>query len=506
MDLPLGVYEISVQGYVRYLDGQRSIDAKGNTPEDIPIYVYMNESKTNFPNWFDYPQEPGFFAEVQGATYLSDDSGYEYPDNTTAAAAAFAKGDYTCSAYGLVANQGDILRVGVKGNPSAAEFWPCFDNFRLTYRGYTADVVKPILEESLAAAQEKAVGMTTKTAKAQMDEAIAAAQAAISSNDGKAMFDALSMLTIAVNAVEEGAVLCHQLNNAAEELIAIASESSSSKVSEALNLATDVISKLEASALDEEEIADYLEQITKMKIELQLPDDYMNATDENPADVTAFIQTPGFSKIVDGEETNSIEGWTATGYKFGNSDQLSAFALESWESELDIYQDIVGLPNGTYVLKVNAWQRTSTPTYLYAISEEQYYSKELITQEAGLPEGYNAPSSLIEAAGMFDEYTFVNELVLKVTDETLRIGIVKEGKNSADWIVMDNFQLIYHGTESALEPEYGPLSVSDIVSQTVQKVEYFTIDGRKANAQTKGLVIRKATLADGTIVVKKIRK
>ena len=506
MDLPLGVYEISVQGYVRYLDGQRSIDAKGNTPEDIPIYIYMNEAKTQFPNWFDYPQEPGFFAEIQGATYLSDDSGYEYPDNTTAAAAAFAKGDYKVSAYGLVANQGDILRVGVKGNPSAAEFWPCFDNFKLTYRGYSADVVKPILEESLAAAQEKAVGMTTKSAKAQMDEAISTAQAAINADDGKAMFDALSLLTKAVNAVEEGAVICRQLSNAIDELLAIASESSSSKVADAQNLVNEIMPKLEASELDEDEIADYLEQIARMKIELQLPEDYLDATDENPADVTAFIQTPGFSKIVDGEETNSIEGWTATGYKFGNTDQLSAFALESWESELDMYQDIVGLPNGIYVLKVNAWQRTTTPTYLYAISEGQYYSKELITQEAGLPEGYSAPSSLIEAAGMFDEYTYVNELVLKVTDETLRIGIIKEEKNSADWIVMDNFQLFYHGTESTLEPELGPLSVNDIVGQTVQKVEYFTIDGRKANAQTKGLVIRKTTLGNGTIIVKKIRK
>jgi len=71
---------------------------------------------------------------------------------------------------------------------------------------------------------------------------------------------------------------------------------------------------------------------------------------------------------------------------------------------------------------------------------------------------------------------------------------------------MDNFQLFYHGTESTLEPELGPLSVNDIVGQTVLKVEYFTIDGRKANAQTKGLVIRKTTLGNGTIVVKKIRK
>lgn len=502
-DLPLGVYEISVQGYVRYLDGQSAINAKGSTPEDIPIYVYMNEAKTRFANWFDYPQESGFYGNVSGATYLTDDAGYEYPDNTTAAAAAFAKGDYTQSAYGLVANQGDVLRVGVKGNPSTAEFWPCFDNFRLTYRGYTADVVKPILEESLANAQAQTVGMTTKTARTQMDEAVAEAQKAISGDDGKAMFDALSLLTVAVNAVEEGSVLCKQLYAAAEDLVLVASESASAKVSEAQTLAAEVIGKLEASELDTDDIAAYQEQIAKLKIQLQLPDDYQNASDASPADVTAFIQTPSFSKYVDGEETNSIEGWTAKGYKFGNSDQLSALALESWESELSIYQDIVGLPNGIYVLKVNAWQRTSNPTYLYAVSAGQYYSKELITQEAGLPDGYSAPGTLIDAVSMFDEYTYMNELVVKVTDETLRIGILKEQTSSADWVVMDNFQLFYHGTGSTLTPEEGPLAVDDIAVSTVQKVEHFTLDGRKTSAQRHGLVIRKTTLADGTVIVKK---
>ena len=133
-NLPLGVYEIRVQGYVRYLDGQEAINAKGNTPEDIPIYVYMNDSKTRLANWFDFPQEPGFFGEVDGAAFLSDSEGYEFPDNSIAANAVFEKGYYTQSVFGLVAKHGDVLRVGVKGNPSTAQFWPCFDNFKLFYR------------------------------------------------------------------------------------------------------------------------------------------------------------------------------------------------------------------------------------------------------------------------------------------------------------------------------------------------------------------------------------
>ena len=506
-NLPLGVYEISVQGYVRYLDGQEAVNAKGNTPEDIPIYVYMNDSKTRFANWFDYPQEPGFYSAVEGATFLADADGYEYPDNTTAANAAFEKGDYKQSAFGLVAKRGEILRVGVKGNPSTAQFWPCFDNFKLIYRGYAANVVKPVLEASLAEAQTMTGVQTTKSAKAALTEAIANAQSTLGGEDGKAMFEALSALTKAISNIEEGAALCKQLNNDVEELMYIASESQSSKVNEAQNLCAEIISKLDSAELDVADIEAYEEQIAKLMLELQLPDDYLNATDENPANVTAFIKTPSFSKIVDGAETNSIDGWTATGQKFGNSDQLSALALESWESVLDIHQDIVGLPDGIYVLKVNAWQRTSNPTYLYAVSGDKQFSKELITQEAGLPDGYSAPNSLIAAVSMFDENTYVNELVVRVTNGELRIGIKKEQSSGADWVVMDNFQLIYHGANSSLKVDGDAQGIEDIVAGEVVKTEYFTIDGRRGSAARKGIVIERRTHSDGTVItVKKMMK
>ena len=506
--LPVGVYEISVQGYMRYLDGQEAINAKGSTPEDVPIYVYMNDSKTQFANWFDYPQESGFYGAVSGATYLTDNEGYEYPDNTTAAAAAFAKGDYTKSAFGLVAKRGDVLRVGVKGTPATQQFWPCFDNFRLTYRGYAADVVKPVLEEQLAAAAKYSDTPTTKSAKAALTEAVEAANTALGGDDGKTMFDALSALTKAISDVEEGNTLCKQLNSAVEELIAIADEyATSAKAGEAKALASELQNMVEASTLDASEIEEYLKQIEQLKLDLQLPEGYENATDDNPANVTAFIKTPSFSKIVDGVETNSIDGWEATGQKFGNSDQLSALALESWESRLDIHQDIEGLPDGIYVLKVNAWQRTSNPTYLFAESGGETFAKEIITQAAGLPEGFSAPNSLIESVSMFDETTYMNELTIRVTDGKLRIGIKKEETSSADWVVMDNFQLIYYGANSSkiVDGDATPVVAADAAAQPV-KVELFTLDGRRATLANKGIVIQRITLSNGSVVVRKLRQ
>lgn len=503
--LPIGVYEISVQGYVRYLDGQDAINNRENMPTDIPIYVYMNESKTKFANWFDYPQEAGFYSAFPGATFLSDADGNEYPDNTTAASAAFAKGDYYRSAFGLVAQRGDSLRVGVKGNPSAAQFWPCFDNFTLTYRGYDAEVVEPILEETKAEGDALATTMTTKTARAALDAALAEAATALDGEDGKAMFDALSAVTKAIASVQDDATLCTALYKNAESLSYVISEySTSAKAAEAQALVETIMTQVEASALDADAIADYQRQISKMEIALQLPDDYLSATDDNPANVTAFIKTPSFSKVVDGMETNSIDGWTASGQKFGNSDQLSALAIESWESKLNLSQTIEGLPAGTYILRVNAWERTASPTYLFAEADGQQYAKEIVTQEAGLPEGFTAPGTLLDAVSMFDDATYMNELVVRVTEGTLTIGIKKDETASADWVVLDNFQLIYLGANSQREPDGDATPVEAVPAAAIATAEYFTLDGRRADASQRGLLIRRATMTDGTIQVKKV--
>jgi len=506
-NLPLGVYEISVQGYVRYLDGTAAINAKGNVPENIPIYVYMNDSKSRFANWFDYPQESGFYGAVSGASFLTDNEGFEYPDNTTAASAAFDKGDYTRSAFGLVAKKGDILRVGVKGNPATAEYWPCFDNFKLTYRGYAAEVVKPILENSLTEAAAL-TAMTTKSAKAAMATAIATANETLTGTEGKPMFDALSALTKAISDYENGNASCQQLIAAATELAEVANSSASTKADEAKTLTSDAISKAEASELEAEEIADYLQQVDKMKLELQLPEGYLEATDDNPADVTAFIKTPSFEKVTEGIETNSIEGWQAVGYNFGNDDtQKSALALEFYNKTFDMYQEIEGLPNGTYKVSVNAFERSDNPAYLYATSGEQTASKELTALDADVPEGSTTPNDMVSAKDAFLEGRYLSELIIKVTDGKLRIGIKKSENASTDWVIMDDFKLTYYGANSSKQQD-GDATPVEFVAKSAQPVavDFYTLDGRRATAAQKGLFILKTTMSDGTVVVKKIRK
>jgi hypothetical protein len=495
-----GVYEIQVQGFSRYDGGATTGDVE-SCPE-APIFLYMNSATTRFPNLWSAPMPAGTYGNDDRleSWYLATDAeGNEYPNSMGSASQAFDLGLYQMSTFGVV-REGETMRIGVKGTNCGQNWWTLWDNFQIIYQGTQADVVKPALEAALL--QIDATKPMGKSIKASVDQLIAEANAAMETNDGDAMFKALNDVYDLIDAIRESVALFEKLQAAAEDLIGVASESGSASKNEALALADEIQAAIEARSIENADVEAYMVKIAAMKTKLRLPENMNAATDEAPVDATAVIETPGFEK----DATNSIFGWTATGQKFGNSDQLSAMALESWESIFHIYQDIYGLPEGTYTLKVNGWERTGSPTYLYAESNGQTFAKELITQEAGLPEGMTAPGGLIDARNMFDETTYMNQIVLKHAGDKLRIGVRKDQTTSADWIVIDEFQLWYHGANSSLTPDGDATGIENVAVPQSVKVEYFTLDGRKATSVQKGILIQKVTFENGSVVVRKIRK
>lgn len=505
-NLPLGVYEISVQGYVRYLDGQDAINNKANEPENVPIYVYMNDSKTNMPSWFSSPRPISFFKAVSGANYLSEDDDNAYPDNMIAASAVFKDGGYKASAKGLVANAGDVMRIGVKGTP-AAQFWPIFDNFKLTYLGFAVEVVRPELEAAIEQARRVASEWSLKAAATALNTTLDDAQTKVDGTNGKEMFAALAALTKAVADFEDGQAVVKELYDQATELMQLASASTHGKAVEAQGKASDILGYVEANEVED---ADALKQtIREYSLLLQLPDNYTNG---GGADVTAFIQTPGFEKTVGGTTTNAIDGWMDTaGYNFGNdANQKAALALEYYEKTFNMYQDLEGvgsvvLPDGFYKVQVYGFERVSesTPAYLYAESGSNKEEVELIKLADGVDTsaGETAPNDMVTAKDCFDQGKYLNELSIKVEGGKLRVGIKHEANSGSDWIIMDDFKLLYFGDEDPTGVE----TLTPAAAQTV-RVQYFTLDGRQVNGAQKGIIIRKATLSDGNVIVKKIQK
>ena len=188
---PVGVYEIEVQGYMR-------CEAAGYTRGDLtglpnmPIYLYLNKATSQFPDVYSEKRSGWNFTTVESWT-TETVNGYEYPNSMGGAAQCFAHGMYKKTAYGLIATAEDVLRIGVKGQTDK-DAWVIWDNFKLTYRGFQADVVKPVLEEAMADVKAYENLLMGKTQYAALTKALADAQTAIDNNDGEAMFKALTDL------------------------------------------------------------------------------------------------------------------------------------------------------------------------------------------------------------------------------------------------------------------------------------------------------------------------
>ena len=510
-NLPVGLYKLEVNGYVRYLDGQDAISKASEAPENVPIYVYMNDSKTNLVSWLSYPKPESFYkydatagTGVNGATYLKQNEENCFPDNMTAASAAFADGGYLQETICMVAEPNTVTRIGVKGTPEP-KFWPIFDNFKLTYLGNGVDIVKPQLEDMLAEAKKNESVVTTKTAKTALTNEIAAAEALLAGEDGDAMLEAIDKLQKAINDVTDGKAVCEKFAEFIEDYMQFAN---SIDATEAMQLGATILENLNACAYDAEDIEAKKLELREMRLKIQLPADYAQGSAQG-ADLTAFIQTPDFSMIKDGVETNSNEGWLGTAGSFGPSDQMSNLCLEFYNKVFDMYQDLAGvgsvvLPHGYYSLQVNAFNRPSdsNPAYLYAVAGKDTLDvKTIMLQSEGFDAegGESAPNNVSSAKACFDEGRYLNTLKFKFEGDTLRIGVKHPVNAGTDWVIMDNFRLFFYGNDNT-----GVETVINIGKPA--KVQYFTLDGRQVSVARKGLFIRKTTMDNGTVVVRKIQK
>ena len=239
-DVPLGVYEVQVQGFYRYLRDNPSWTAYKNQrvnyvkPGGAPVYVYINDSKTPLMNIFDekvpageyYVTDPSLlFPDNLPPTY--DDEGYWYPNEMYNSAIAFSNGLYKQSAFGIVASVYDMLDVGIVGKTNqGGDSWAIWDNFRLIYHGYKADVVKPVLENTVAEARKLLGRLMGCSEHAGLAFTINEAVKALETEDGETMFNALADLYPIMSLATESSALFTeaQMEHPVADLVSVVSE------------------------------------------------------------------------------------------------------------------------------------------------------------------------------------------------------------------------------------------------------------------------------------------
>lgn len=568
---PAGVYEIEVQGFYRYGRNDEAYNIYVNKDVDYvkeggaPVFVYMNDVKQPFKNVYDEESlgmefyapmaevdenneprkadESGLYIwrdipySVQN--YPTSDPTHFYPNGMTSAAMAFSAGKYKQSASSLIAKKGDKMRIGVKGStqqPSQGDCWVIFDNFKLTYKGFTVEGVKPVLEKAIADAKnnlDKGFGVDLRET---LIEKLEAAEAVLNSEDGKVMFAAAAEL-VAVD-VDASVALFEKLAAEVATMQANASNQSGitddATVNAAYELGEEISGKMESFTLTDVEANEYLEKIAEMNAKLMIPAGMTEASDDNPVNATSLIKNPNYAN-------NTDDGWNGgAGVNFHEA--------EMFNKTFDYYQDLENLLPGTYKLTIQGfyragghgaaidytkWQADATAdnnAVLYAKTADEYYAstlKRLCTEGIQLAEGEEipggwgamktdtlswepdtvvqhtvVPNNMEQAEVAFqktdDAFNYSGiEVIFKVgEDGKARIGVKKDVAVENDWTIWTNWTLTYYGANSTLEPTLGVKSIA--TDARVVKTEYYSLSGSRLNT-ARGLVIVKETLSDGSV-------
>ncbi len=538
---PVGAYEISVQGFYREGRGDTAwrlyFDDEGNVRDSKPesqAYVYLNDNQTALANVFDYKVAvaDSYYTGTDVTAYTDPLQEYIYPNGMTDAGLAFDQGAYQVSAFGLVQKKGDSMRIGVKGNTTAlSDSWAIFTNIKLTYQGKDADIISPELEKALATLE--ITGVATDVLE-QAETLKATGEAALTSGDGDTMFDVLGDIYAFTSTVEDAQELytaVYELANTVADEVEVSEAVAETKTS-ASAYAEEVFSNI--STYTTEQLEEAQTTLNDWLKQLALPAGYESATDDNPVDLTGLISTPDF----DEDGVNSVAGWEgATGYNFGNDDtQKAALALEYYQAAFDMYQDIT-VPNGTYEVSVKAFNRngstdedyaqyvagTATAAELYVVTGGETTSVSLAhlasdenSSDYQLGQGTETsytttdgltkyvPNDMVSFGAYRDDERYINSLIVKVTDGTLRIGIKSETYATYGWVIMDEFKLTYYGENSSKEAT----AVEAVAAEgdAVVKTSIYTIDGIQVSQLQKGVNIIITTDANGNVKAKRVIK
>ena len=483
---PKGVYEISVQGFYRY--GRGNYTAYLNkqtytTKETCPVFIYLNSNSTPFTNVYGDPvqiSDPNFYGSGYESHTLSDGTTLYFPNTMDNAAVAFSNGMFTQSAYGLVAQDGDQIRIGVKGNTSqAGDSWCIWDNFKLIFRGFQADVVKPVLEQAIIDGENALSSPIGKDVVASLQAGISEAKAVVNGSNGEAMFNALTKLYDLQEAINASKALFAQLKQANEKLASAIPSSTAPTdiINEASNLYNTINTGIEAHSFANSEVEGLINEINRAINRLGMPQDMETASDNNPIECTGMIINPAYAEAND-------NGWT------GGAAIDASCTAEKYNTNFDYYQLLQGLPEGTYKLSVQGFYRAGSPdgdytlwsndpnsdnnAILYAATDDHSVDTplqrlasgaqpmdELLSDWAWADEskGLAVPNRMWTAADAFKtvgnngaKLFSNNSIIVKVGPEgRLTIGLKKDVQISADWTIWTNWQLFYYGKNSSLE-------------------------------------------------------
>ena len=419
---------------------------------------------------------------TNGTTYIYAGDIVEKPFKNTTSTSNFAtaldeiqNGSHKGNTTGQFDFTGGDLKIGLKRTSQVGQDWTVFDNFRLIYYGAPSDPME-IYRGALQKAVEDAQAIEG-TVPAAAYEALAAVVA--ENNKEYETGDEYSTATDAIKAATENAKALQapysRYNDVKAAVLAINADVPTTDPDAQANAATST-EEIEAA------VAAVRAALLAALPEMTIPEEGIELTN-------AIIDNP----IV----RQNTHYWTAEGtpnpsYSWA---KVSNEETEFYQQNFDFYQNLKGLPTGTYEFGVTGFHRAGNhSTYFYAGVD-----KILIPGVES-----SVVNSMAQAQTYFDGGNGKVALKFALEDESndIKIGIVNNDTETDRWTIFRDFTLKYFGTAIDLT-EYenrwaeavaaANAALEDLANANVKGEELTAINAAKADApeNTKASYIEK---------------
>ncbi len=523
-NMPAGLYTLTCQAFER--------DDAG---DGITTYLYAiaDDEETNTLVWAltDQYSETNLYNTAGGTgwpddqTTTDDEGNVRYiPDSMWGANVYFYAGYYVNTLSVLLLNDAD-LTIGLR---DASADWIIFDNFGLVYQGNEASSYYELLQELIDEAEAiLAEGDISNEVAAELDAAVDQGYTAMDGNSTEECQAAMQALQTAIAAGNES----HTIVTNLAETVEYVSEVSAGKVESSItgNL-YDVIESiqdtLEGDGFETDAAVVAADVNLKSTLTSVAMNDHMDATEDNPADISAVILLPDYTDAL-GEY--SYFGWDLN-EGTGAAANFGAAEIFNQEAGAGMSQTIYNLAAGWYRLGVQGFYRpigyytsvsasdvaeADTIHYVDIVAGETAtrmlsiyvdaaaYSSEVAGSSSSST--YTVPASMEEAANGFAAGLYQNILQFEIAEDgtDVPVGVLKTGYVDSDWFIFANWTLEYVG---GAEPAEDPTTAIESVegSGDVLATAIYGVNGTKLSHLTKGVNIVKQTLSDGTVKVSKV--
>ncbi len=523
-NMPAGLYTLTCQAFER--------DDAG---DGMTTYLYAvadgEESSTLVWGITDQSSEDNLYNTAGGigwpddSTTTDDEGNVRYiPDSMYGANVYFYAGYYVNTLNVLLLNDGD-LTIGLR---DASADWVIFDNFGLVYQGNEAASYYELLQELIDEAEAiLATGDISNEVASELDAAVDQGYTAMDGNSTEECQAAMQALQTAIADGNES----HSLVTDLAELVEYVSEVSVGKVESSvtgnlLDVIEDIQDTLEGDGYETDAAVVAAGVDLKSTLTSVAMNDHTDATEDNPADISAVIILPDY---IDAMGEYSYFGWDLN-EGTGAATNYGAAEIYNQEAGAGMSQIIYNLAAGYYRLGVQGFYRPIG--YYTSISASDVEEADTIhyvdivagetatrmlsiyvdaaaysSQVAGSSSSstYTIPASMEEASNGFAADLYQNVLQFEVEEDgtDVPVGVLKTGYVEYDWLIFANWTLEYLGTtEPAEDPTTAIESVEgsgDVLATTI-----YGVNGTKLSHLTKGVNIVKTTLSDGTVKVSKV--